>query len=189
MANLRAPGPPETTSLALSERPDRARARALRDARVDHIVGLMANGWWLSARSTRELSKRWGVGMNTVHDYAREASGIIRRSVAGVADDIRSVVLAKVERAGELALQIEKHERVGPDEYERVRAPNVSAALQAYDIQLRALGLYPAQKLEIVTQEAWESLSVVEKRERLERAKARIAILEAQLPPVPVERE
>ena len=166
---LRAPN----TALALA-REDPARARAVRDGRVDEIVTLMCHGRWEGLLTTSELAAQWSVSRQIVSEYAREASSIIRHLSEGAKEDIKAEILAGIERL-----------RIIADRHGRVDVRGVKVALDAYDMRMRALGLYPAQRLEIVTQEAWESLSVAEKRERLERAKARIAILEAQLPPIP----
>lgn len=137
-------------SIALSRTdPARAQARDLRDQRVDRVVHLMAMGWWAGARSTRTLAEEWNISMHAVSEYAREASGIIRRLVEGDPGDVKAEILAGIAHLRELALAQTKFERTGPDTYEERRTPNVGAALQAYELRARLLGLFPTEKIQV----------------------------------------
>jgi hypothetical protein len=129
--------------------PARAQARDLRDQRVDHVVHLMAMGWWAGARSTRTLAEEWGISMHAVSEYAREASGIIRRLVDGDPNDVKAEILAGIAHIRELALAQTKFERTGPDSFEERHTPNVSAALQAYELRARLLGLFPREEIQV----------------------------------------
>jgi hypothetical protein len=164
-----------------------ARARAVRDARVDMVVELMAKGCWHGARSIRQFSAEWGIGMGPVGDIAREARGIIRRCIEGSVDELRAELVTNFDNLRTTALSLTRFERVGSADWEERAAPALQTALGALQERGKVLGLYPSQKVEIVTTEAWQALSAEEKRERLERAKARIAILEAELSAVPKE--
>jgi len=128
---------------------DRVRAREERDARVDHIVELMARGEWEGTRTTLALAGEWEVSRGAVSDYAREASGIIRRLIEGDPEDIKAEILAGIERVRLIALELTKTERVGKDEYASVRTPNVAAALQAYELKAKLLGLFPKGELDL----------------------------------------
>jgi hypothetical protein len=96
-----------------------------RDRRVDRVVDLMTRGEWQGARSARELAGEWDVHMHTVHDYAREASGIIRRSLEGDAEDLRAQLLA------------------GLDELTRkaTSAGEYRAAIAGFELRAKVLGL------------------------------------------------
>lgn len=128
-----------------------ARARMERDERVDVVVKLMAEGEWRGLRSTKELATMWGVHIDTVSDYAREASSIVRRVVQGDPETVKTAILAGIEHVGQLALRTVKVERVGRDEYEERAAPSLEAALRANELRLKALGLMPEHhKVEFV---------------------------------------
>lgn len=115
-------------------------AKVIRAARVDHVVDLMTSGQWASARSIRALTTEWQVSIGAVQDYAREASGIIRHSLAGHEDEIRSQIIAGIDHVRETAMKLQKAVVVGK-EVQLFDAPNCGAALAAYELQLRALGL------------------------------------------------
>jgi hypothetical protein len=128
-----------------------ARARVERDERVDVVVKLLAEGEWRGLRSTKELATMWGVHMDTVSDYAREASTVVRRVVQGDPEAIKTAILAGIEHVGQLALKTVKVEKVGRDEYEERPAPSLDAALRASELRLKTLGLMPEHlKVEVV---------------------------------------
>jgi hypothetical protein len=157
------------TAIARTD-PAREQAKRQSDERIDHVTHMMAMGEWSGARSTRELAETWGVSMHCVSEYARVASAIIRRVTKGDPEDVRAEVIAGIERL-----------RLIATEHSRRDVRGVTAALSAYDLRAKLLGLFPAQKIELVTPDAWNALSLEEKRERLTKAKVRIAQLEAEL--------
>ena len=116
---------------------DPARAREIREQRVDHIVGLMSRGQWRAAASHRELSREWDISIGAVQDYAREASGIIRHLVSDDADNVRAQIIACVEQIRYDALNATKS-TIGGDEY---NAPDLNAALKAVELHAKLLGL------------------------------------------------
>ena len=135
------PGDVQSRRALVPAQTDPARARALRDERVDHIVSLMANGWWEGARSSIKLAAEWGVTKHAVGEYAREASGIVRRLIEGDPGDIKAEILAGLEHIRVLALAAVKIEKVGRDDYEERRAPDLGSALRAYELRAKMLGI------------------------------------------------
>ena len=152
--------------------PARERAKEERDRRVDHIVNEMARGEWSGARSTILLAAEWGCSKHAVSEYAREASGIIRRLVAGDPDDVRAEIVAGIERLRLIATEATKFELVGFQQYEERRAPNVDAALRAYELRAKVLGLL-VQNVKVTEEIA--KLPDDELRRQYDEMKARIA--------------
>jgi hypothetical protein len=132
---------------------------------VDHIVELMARGEWEGTRTTLALAAEWGISRGAVSDYAREASGIIRRLIEGDPADIKAEILAGIERVRLIALELVKTERVGKDEYAQVRAPNVSAALQAYELKAKLLGLFPKGEIDLNVKQTEDDLGDLSEEE------------------------
>lgn len=131
-----------------------ARARAARDKRVDKVIGLMARGEWSGLRSSRDLAQQWGCHIDTVADYAREASTVVRRIVNGDPETIKATILAGIEHIGRVALKTTRIERVGKDEYEERPAPSLDSALRAAELRMKALGLMAPEKLDVTTRTA-----------------------------------
>lgn len=156
---------------------DPARARALRDTRVDYVVGLMTSGKWQAARSHRSLARKWEVSIGAVQDYAREASGIVRYAVAGDLDGIRSQILAGIENVRVVAMKLQKYVRTGDKEFEPMAAPNVDAALRSYELQAKLLGLMVEKRQEVTPVD----MAPEEKRAELARLKLEIAEEERRL--------
>lgn len=123
--------------------PDPARARTLRDERIDHIMTLMCDGEW-GASAARRLAKEWGLAQNSVSDYASVASSIIRHVVQGDADTIRTSILAGIEAVRKIALEKQRSyvvKRGDEQEVVEVPDPDCKAALASYDLQAKVLGL------------------------------------------------
>lgn len=131
---------------------DHARAtelRAIRDSRVDEIIKRMSRGDWDGARSHQQLAEQWNVSVGAVQDYAREASGVIRRIVDGDKQDILAEILAGVRHTRKLALSrirvaVSKDGHV--NEYED---PDCRTAIAADELTLRALGLIVQKTQEV----------------------------------------
>lgn len=121
--------------------PARARLQGEKEQRVDHIVSLMARGDWAGTRTTLELAEQWGCTRFAVAEYAATAGAVMRRLVMGDPESIRQEILAGIERLRLIATETTKFERVGPTEYIERRAPNVEAALRAYELRAKMLGL------------------------------------------------
>lgn len=84
----------------------RSRARAIpaastvgsdRAERVEHIARLMASNLWRSGITNRELVAAWGVSLDTMKDYAAEASRIVRRDL-GDSEEIRARAMVALEQ-------------------------------------------------------------------------------------------
>lgn len=145
--------------------------REERDRRVDLIVSRMAGGRWFAGRSARKLAKTWGVNVHTVHDYAREASGILRRAYdASSAEELRAMVLAGYDAVMRMAMQRKGYSLTG-DSYPN---PDLKAMLGALDGRAKLLGLI-TQKHDVTQSEAWAKLPEDEKRARLEHFERAIA--------------
>lgn len=122
-------------------RSDPARARLLRETRVSHVVDLMTKGKWEGAKSHRALAKKWECSVGAVADYAREASGIIRHAVSGDLETIRTAILTGIDEVRRTAMRLKKVQRTGVESYEVLDAPDCKAALAAYELQARMLGI------------------------------------------------
>lgn len=134
-----------------SQRTDgaRAKARALRDSRIDHIVGMMTGGRWRGSASHRDLSQQWGVSIGCVGEYAVEASSLIRRSVSGDLEALRTQILAGVEHVRRVAMRLQKYVKTGSETYEPHPTPDVKAALASYELQAKMLGLLVERRQEV----------------------------------------
>ena len=119
----------------------RARARDERATRVDRIVAMMADGSWRGMKSWRALSVEYGVGMDAVRDYAREASGILRHAMQGSLEDLRERILLGVEAVTNAALDRKRAVPVRDGGVELVADPDCKAALAGYELQAKMLGL------------------------------------------------
>jgi hypothetical protein len=158
--------------------PVRARAKQLRDTRVDHVADLMLSGAWRGTKTHRELAAKWEISVGAVADYAREASGVIRRAVSGSGgEEIRSQILAGVEHVRRVAMRLKKPFKMGRDDYQLLPAPDVKAALMSYDLSAKLLGV-TAQMMP-----DWANLSEDEKWAKIDEAQARIEAFKTTLRP------
>jgi hypothetical protein len=128
-------------------RENRDAARKLRDERVDHVVHLMGTGTFGGTFTIRQLAQDWELSAEVVGDYAREASGIVRRLAEGRGDDIKAVILSSVESIRLMAL-----------EYGKTDVRGLKVALDAHDLRLRALGLYPKTEIALTVEEEGAAL-------------------------------
>lgn len=149
-------------------------ARQLREQRVDKIVGLMSHGKWNGAASHRDLGAQWGVSMHAVAEYAREASGIVRRVVEGNAGDIRAEIFAGLERIRVVAMKLVKPMRVGPDIYEDRVVPDLPSAIRAYELRAKMLGLM------IDRVEVSQEIAGLSREETIVRLRAALERLESE---------
>jgi hypothetical protein len=101
------------------------RARAQRDQRVDIVLDRMTAGEWQGTRTARELAASWECSLGAVQDYAREASGIIRKVIEGDAADLRAQLLTGLADLKRRALE----------------ACDLKAALGAFELEAKVLGL------------------------------------------------
>lgn len=119
--------------------PARAREalKAQRDTRVDRIIELMAGGQWFGAHTARELAEEWRVTATTVHEYASEASTVIRRVVKEDPDLVRAMIIGGIDRVIREAHELKRVTKDG-DEY---AAPDLRAAVAALALKLKVYGL------------------------------------------------
>lgn len=96
-------------------------------------MGLMAEGVFAGAFTTRRLAKDWELSVETVGEYIREAGHVIRLLGEGNAEDLKAVVIASIETIRLAALQ--DHDW--------------RAALTAIDLRSRLLGLFPETRLKV----------------------------------------
>jgi hypothetical protein len=156
----------------------REAARALRDTRVTHIADLMTKFQWHGLRTHRKLAAKWECSVGAVADYAREASGIIRRAVSGDLDVIRTEILTGIHRVRDVALKLTKPMLVAKDTYDFVNTPDVNAALRSYELQAKMLGLFPAEPS---VERAPDTMTPEEHRAELAKLKAEIVAEEKRL--------
>jgi hypothetical protein len=151
----------------------------VRDGRVDKIVGLMSRGKWNGAASHRDLAQQWRVSVHAVAEYAREASGIVRRVIQDDPESIRAEILAGIEHVRVVAMRLVKPMMVGYREYEDRPMPDVGAALRAYELRAKMLGLMVDEVH--VTETPARAASPDEERAELARLKADIEEREREL--------
>lgn len=140
---------------------------------MDHVADLMLSGKWRGTKTHRELAAKWEISTGAVADYAREASSVIRRAVAGDGgEEIRAQILAGVEHVRRVAMGLKKPMLVAKDHYELVNTPDVKAALQSYEIHARILGLEAPTKVEVTEKP-------MSRRDLIKALRDELAILEA----------
>lgn len=71
--------------------------KALREARIDEILKLMASGQW-STKLKIARAQLWACSVDCVNDYASTASSIIRRAVGEKKEEIRAEIVAGIEQ-------------------------------------------------------------------------------------------
>jgi len=119
------------------------------EGRIDRILDLMTSGTWIAGRSHRQLAVEWGITVTTVERLAAEASRVLRRFTRGERELIKARMIAGIEA---IRLRAEMRQRVryrkvkasdGSTELQEVRDPDpdFTAALRAYELQARMLGL------------------------------------------------
>lgn len=151
---------------------DRARARQLRDERVDEIIRLMSRGEWQGERSHAALAEQWELSPHTVTDYAREASSIIRRIVDGDKREVLAEILAGVRYTRQLALgKVRVAVSKGGDVHEYAD-PDVRSAIAADELTLKALGLLTVKVQDV---SPLEGLSPAELEQRRQDVLRRLA--------------
>lgn len=156
----------------------REAARALRDTRVSHIVDLMTKFQWHGLRTHRQLAAKWECSVGAVADYAREASGIVRRAVSGDLDVIRTEILTGIHRVRDVAMKLTKPMLVAKECYEFVSTPDVNAALRSYELQAKMLGLFPSEP---AVERPPDTMTPDEHRAELAKLKAEIEAEEKRL--------
>ena len=79
------------------------RTRALKDERVERIVGMMRSLTWVRGKSNHELADAWGIPLGTVNGLAAVASRVVRAEVRDpdAVTDTVCVRLDRVVRTGE----------------------------------------------------------------------------------------
>ncbi len=151
----------------------RDEARAQRDARVDRIVAMMADGTW-TATQARELATEWAIGLGAVQDYAREASGIIRRVVMGEPDDIKAQILAGVEKIRTVAMGKTRTVVTKDGDAVTWADPDCKAALSAFELQAKMLGLIVNKHQDVAPEKLPTADLLAEYERELEAAKAKV---------------
>ncbi len=107
-----------------------------RDAKVDHIVGLMERGEWVRGKSVVALAREWGEPESTVRNYSQEAWGVAKREIQDpdrVKADVAAILRGTLDRA--------------------VEAGKFGVAAKLGDVLTRILGARAAEKHEVVMSE------------------------------------
>jgi hypothetical protein len=121
------------------------------EARIDHIVGMMCGGAWVTGVSHRELGEHWNVSMKVVEGYAAEANRVIRRFIRENPE----------ERADMLARLKVTFERLGQKAESRGSDKGYRDAIEAYKMLATLYGVM-VQKVEVSQDDPFEGWSRVE---------------------------
>lgn len=156
----------------------RESARALRDTRVTHCIALMTKFQWQGIRTHRQLAKKWECSVGAVADYAREASGAIKRAVSGDLETIRTEILLGIHSVRDVAMKLTKPMLVAKETYEFVSTPDVGAVLRSYELQAKMLGLFPSEPS---IERAPDTMTPDEHRAELAKLREEIAAEERRL--------
>ena len=147
-----------------------------REECVQHIVDRIRANTWLRGTSAKELAAEWGILECVARNYAAEAQ---RRVTSDDALDAKSVGIFAISRMQELAEDaIRDSKKDATDALgDKERLVAQRNAISALDSLLK-FSVTPDP-----TRDAWEALSDAEKWRRIDALKARVAELEAELPP------
>jgi hypothetical protein len=110
------------------------------DERIHRIVDLMLSAEWRTGASHLEFAAKYGVAVNTVQQWAAQASRFIRMC-RGNEDDIRTRILANLEHAGKLALEAQRHWTTKGGDECSADTPDVRGYVATQELQARLLGL------------------------------------------------
>lgn len=108
--------------------------RLSKEERVEHVIGLMVSGLWVTGKTAPELAKEWGFAPNTVEHDAAEASRRIRDLIdPQERAEMKARYLAKLE--GVLSASIS--------------AGRFEAAKGILELEGKALGHFEPEKVEV----------------------------------------
>lgn len=131
-----------------AESQDAELERTRTEQRIDHVVGLMCSGQWVSGTSHRQMAELWNVGVGTIETYAAEASRVIRRLVRESPE----------ERAEMRARLIQTFERLGFKAEQRGSERGFRDAIEAYKMLAMLHGAVQ-QRVEISEPDPFEGWS------------------------------
>jgi hypothetical protein len=146
---------------------------------VQQVLAMMANGGWHTGSSHVELAKQWRVSVDAVEKVASVASKVLQHVVLSDPAALRAQMAASLEDIKRRALE-RKGYTLGGDEYEN---PDLKAATSAILGRAQLLRLIGPGALDDAMGPAWDRMSDDERWARVDEAKARIAAVEATLPP------
>lgn len=108
--------------------------RLSKEERVEHVIGLMVSGRWVTGKTAPELARKWGLKPNTVEHDAAEASRRIRDLVdPQERAELKARFLAKLEGVLDAAIKARRFE----------------AAKGILELEGKALGHFEPEKVEV----------------------------------------